>query len=305
MNKEEYLFHPGLGYKNNENDEEFPLFFDQDDADIVPSSQRRQINLTTLMRKIGHILATLTIVGIMITIPIFTYYAIENDEVRQDKVVYVSAGAFCILTVLVSFREIYMHLTNFYRPDIQKYVVRILFMVPIYAVQSWLSLMFFTERLFIDTLRDLYEAFVIASFVYLMIELLGGETALAEIFDQKDEHYSFHPFPMNYVMKPWKMGEQYLFECKYGALQYVVFKVLATILIAILEPLGLYREGSFSFRYGYIYISFVINLSQTYALYVLVKILHATHHELQTPVDWNPLGKAACVKVRQRNNFKK
>jgi len=296
MTDDYYLHHPSLGPINDTN-EEVQLFIDQDDADLVSSSQRRQLLFVSVTRKLLHSLATLVLAALVIAIPVFTYNAIEHDNGREDVVIYVSAGAFSILTVLVSFREIYMHLTNFYRPDIQKYVVRILLMVPIYAVQSWLSLMFFQERIFIDTIRDLYEAFVIASFVYLIIELLGGETALAEILDQKDDHYSFHPWPMNYFMDPWKMGEQYLFECKYGALQYVVFKVLASILIAIFEPIGLYREGSFSFKYAYVYISFVIDLSQTYALYALVKILHATHEELQTPINWNPLGKAACVKV--------
>lgn len=170
-------------------------------------------------------------------------------------------------------------------------------MIPVYAIQSYLSLLIFQDRIFFDTIRDLYEAFVIASFVYLMIELMGGENAMAEVLATKDEHYGEHPFFFNWFMEPWKMGEQYLFECKYGALQYVVFKVLAAVLIAILEPLGLYGEGSFNPKYGYVYISLVIDVSQTYALYALVKILHATHEDLASPVNWNPIGKAACVKL--------
>ena len=295
-------FNSDFAYDNDSDEHDLPLLLDPShsynhDADIVPSSQRRQINMTSFMRQLGHALATLIIVGLVIVIPLFTIYAVQQRDIRQDSVIYVSAGAFSLITVLISFREIYMHLTNFYIPEIQKYVVRILFFVPVYSVQSWLSLMFFDQRLFIDTARDLYEAYVIASFVYLIIELLGGETALAEILDLKDPHYGEHPYPFNYVMSPWQMGEQYLFECKYGALQYVVIKILVAFLITVLEPLGLYGEGSFQLQYAYIYIAFVINISQTYALYCLVKILHPTHDDLVSPINWNPLGKAACVKV--------
>lgn len=300
MNPNDFFFDSALGNERYDDEPEYSLLFDQDSADVVRSSQRRQLNMTSLMRRLGHALATLTLISLVIGISVFTYFAIQGDKVREDSVVYVSAGAFTLLTVLISFREIYMHLTNFYMPDIQKYVVRILFMIPVYAIQSYLSLLIFQDRIFFDTIRDLYEAFVIASFVYLMIELMGGENAMAEVLATKDEHYGEHPFFFNWFMEPWKMGEQYLFECKYGALQYVVFKVLAAVLIAILEPLGLYGEGSFNPKYGYVYISLVIDVSQTYALYALVKILHATHEDLASPVNWNPIGKAACVKVRNQ-----
>ena len=44
------------------------------------------------------------------------------------------------------------HLYNWYAPEVQKFVVRILFMVPLYSVQSWLSLRFHVRaRVYIDT----------------------------------------------------------------------------------------------------------------------------------------------------------
>ena len=46
-------------------------------------------------------------------------------------------------------------------------------MVPIYSIQSWLSLRFHGGRIYIDLLRDLYEAYVIQSFLYYLMELLG------------------------------------------------------------------------------------------------------------------------------------
>ncbi|KAI4893807.1 hypothetical protein NFI96_006334, partial [Prochilodus magdalenae] len=56
--------------------------------------------------------------------------------------------------------EIYMHLRYYSSPNEQRHIVRILFIVPIYAFDSWLSLLFFTNEeyyVYFDTVRDCYE----------------------------------------------------------------------------------------------------------------------------------------------------
>lgn len=44
-------------------------------------------------------------------------------------------------------------------PSEQKYIVRILFIVPIYAFDCWLSLLFFKDNYYVyfDAVRDWYE----------------------------------------------------------------------------------------------------------------------------------------------------
>lgn len=56
--------------------------------------------------------------------------------------------------------QIYMHLRYYSSPKEQRHIVRILFIVPIYAFDSWLSLLFFTNDqyyVYFDTVRDCYE----------------------------------------------------------------------------------------------------------------------------------------------------
>lgn len=56
--------------------------------------------------------------------------------------------------------QIYMHLRFYSSPREQRHIVRILFIVPIYAFDSWLSLLFFTNDqyyVYFDTVRDCYE----------------------------------------------------------------------------------------------------------------------------------------------------
>ena len=126
-----------------------------------------------VMNILGNLLAVVTLLSFLILVPWITAHAMIHDKARPDFAAFYSAGAFVLITVAMSTKLIYNHLTHWYMPDVQKYVVRILWMVPIYSVQSWLSLRFHNARIYIDTLRDLYEAYVIQSFLYYLMELLG------------------------------------------------------------------------------------------------------------------------------------
>lgn len=56
--------------------------------------------------------------------------------------------------------QIYLHLRYYTCPNEQRWIVRILFIVPIYAFDSWLSLMFFSKDnyyVYFNTVRDCYE----------------------------------------------------------------------------------------------------------------------------------------------------
>ena len=59
---------------------------------------------------------------------------------------WVIAGIFVLLAVPVSIYEVAMQLEYFSRPKLQIRVIRILWMVPIYAMDSWLALRFEVRR---------------------------------------------------------------------------------------------------------------------------------------------------------------
>jgi hypothetical protein len=285
-------------------------FYDLDDDNLLQSStatatstatQLLQLPLssTKLMKIIGNILAVVTTLSFLIIVPLISAHAMIYEKTRPDFVAFYSAGSFVLITVGLSTKLIYNHLTNWYMPDVQKYVVRIVFMVPLYAIQSWLSLRFHNARIYIDILRDLYEAFVIQSFLYFLMELLGGEETLVRTLEAKDDHYGIHEpeFVLKYFIPKWEMGLEFMLQCKRGVLQYVIAKTIATIITACLEPIGMFNEGEFDYTKGYIYVAFIINLSQMWALYCLVKFYHATCGNLRRPVNWHPLGKFFCIKL--------
>ena len=263
-----------------------------------PSTLKFYFASPRLMKFLGNVLAVTTTILILVGVPTIAIYAMIYQKARPDFAALSSAGAFVVITIVISTKLIYNHLENWYMPDVQKYVVRILWMVPLYAVQSWLSMCFHDARIYIDTLRDLYEAYVIQSFLYYLVELLGGDDAIVAALQEKDEFYGHHhPEILNRVLPKWEMGLDFMLKCKYGVLQYVVSKALASIATACLEPFGFFNAGEISFTNAYAYIAFVINLSQMWALYCLVRFYHALHENLREPVNWRPLGKFLCIKL--------
>jgi hypothetical protein len=59
--------------------------------------------------------------------------------------------------------------------SMQRYIVRILFVCPVYALGSMFSLRFPHASAGLGSLRDIMEAFVIYSFLALVLEYAGGE----------------------------------------------------------------------------------------------------------------------------------
>jgi hypothetical protein len=106
---------------------------------------------------------------------------------RKDPhlIAWFSAGAFVLLGFPISLYGIVMHLANYNQPETQSYIVRILWMVPIYSIESWLCLRYKDYAIYIETLRDCYESYVLYSFLQFLIQVLGGEEALILMLKDK------------------------------------------------------------------------------------------------------------------------
>ena len=70
--------------------------------------------------------------------------------------------------------EIFWHLVYFSNPSLQKYIIRILWMVPIYGIESWFALRNTDHAIYLQAFRDFYEAFVIWSFLQFLCKFLGN-----------------------------------------------------------------------------------------------------------------------------------
>jgi hypothetical protein len=100
---------------------------------------------------------------------------------------------------MISAFHITQHVTHYTMPGIQLYVVRIIFICPMYAVSSALALWLGPHRVFAEIIRDIYEAFVIYSFLNLILEFCGGEADC--IYQIENEAMLPMPWPLCF-MKP-------------------------------------------------------------------------------------------------------
>nr|XP_037863370.1 transmembrane protein 184B isoform X1 [Chlorocebus sabaeus] len=86
--------------------------------------------------------------------------AMEQPVFLMTTAAQAISGFFVWTALLITCHQIYMHLRCYSCPNEQRYIVRILFIVPIYAFDSWLSLLFFTNDqyyVYFGTVRDCYE----------------------------------------------------------------------------------------------------------------------------------------------------
>jgi hypothetical protein len=204
------------------------------------------------------------------------------------------------MTMPISLRVIVSHLMHWNLPQVQKFVVRIVWMVPLYSVESWLSLRFRSFALQIETLRWCYESYVIYSFLYFLISALGDEHRLICLLKEKPAERGNHMWPFKLCLYPWSMGHEFFHNCKIGVLQYVVIQNVLALIIVMLEGFHKYDEGRFRFDRGYLYICVISSLSQMWALYCLAQFYFATREDLQP---WRPLGKFLCVKLVRKQTF--
>uniref|UniRef100_H2ZNX9 Transmembrane protein 184B n=1 Tax=Ciona savignyi TaxID=51511 RepID=H2ZNX9_CIOSA len=216
-----------------------------------------------------------------------------------------TSGVFTWLAILITCHHIYLHLKYYTVPSEQRWIVRILFIVPIYSFDSWLSLMLFNTNdlyIYFDTIRNCYEAFVVYNFLSLCYEgYLGGESAImAEI---RGKPVNTCTLDISMLMTNWisctccLAGKTYsigtLRFCKQATLQFCIIKPPLAIITLILQSFDLYKDGDFNVNSGYLYITIIYNISVSFALYALALFYYATQ-EILKPFD--PVLKFIVVK---------
>lgn len=84
-------------------------------------------------------------------------------------------------------------------------------MVPIYAVNAWLGLRFPEQSIYMDSMRECYEAYVIYNFMKFLLNYLNEDADLETTLESKPQVY--HIFPLC-CLTPWEMG-RYVFVHAY------------------------------------------------------------------------------------------
>ncbi|PIN10872.1 putative seven transmembrane receptor - rhodopsin family [Handroanthus impetiginosus] len=218
-----------------------------------------------------------------------------------------SATVFVAVALVLSLYLIFEHLAAYNQPEEQKFLIGLILMVPVYAVESFLSLLNSEAAFNCEIIRDCYEAFALYCFERYLIACLGGEESTIEFMESQslatssvpllDEAYAYgvveHPFPLSCFLRNWRLGSEFYQAVKIGIVQYMILKMICALLAMLFQSLGVYGEGKFEWRYAYPYLAVVLNFSQTWALYCLVQFYSVTKNKL-API--KPLAKFLTFK---------
>eukprot|EP00088_Acartia_fossae_P043096 TRINITY_DN4531_c0_g1_i2.p1 TRINITY_DN4531_c0_g1~~TRINITY_DN4531_c0_g1_i2.p1 ORF type:complete len:565 (+),score=117.69 TRINITY_DN4531_c0_g1_i2:106-1800(+) len=187
--------------------------------------------------------------------------------------------------IAISCHQIYQYLRYYTNPAEQRWIVRILFMVPVYAFTSWLSLLFWrydNYYVYFNAFRDCYEAFVIYNFLSLCYEYLGGEGNIMSEIRGKPIKSSY--FYCTCCLSGYSYNISFLRFCKQGTLQFCIVKPVMSIITIYLQSKGWYEDGNWQPTMGYLYVTIIYNTSISIALYALFLFYFATR-DLLRPYD--------------------
>ncbi|ESK98170.1 duf300 domain-containing protein [Moniliophthora roreri MCA 2997] len=199
---------------------------------------------------------------------------------------WIIASVLTVIATVVSFWLIHKHLKWYTNKREQRHIVRILFMVPIYAIVSLASYFWWNHATPLILIRDCYESTVLTSFFYLLLIYLSPhpdeqralfqKIGLSKEADNEALRNGEEPqkwiFPMGFVKWKPSNGLSFLQITKWGVLQYCVLRPTTTFAAIILDYIGLYCESSWGPGWGHIYIIVIVSVSVTIAMYCLIQL---------------------------------
>ncbi|KAF2162083.1 hypothetical protein M409DRAFT_58533 [Zasmidium cellare ATCC 36951] len=202
------------------------------------------------------------------------------------------AGVFALVAVLIDFLTIILQAKNYRKPLLQRHVIRILVLVPIFAGASWASLTSLKVAFWIDPFRDVYEAFTIYTFFQLLVNFLGGERSLIIMMHGRPP--VSHLWPLNHCFGKVDISDPHTFlEIKRGILQYAWIKPILAVATVACKATDTFREGIIALDSGYFWTGLVYNISICWSLYDLALFWVCMSQDLQP---FRPMPKFLCIK---------
>ncbi|KJZ72973.1 hypothetical protein HIM_07545 [Hirsutella minnesotensis 3608] len=214
-------------------------------------------------------------------------------------------GASCTLvSVITSLYLVWMHALNYTQPREQRYIIRILFMVPIYAISSFCQIQWYWHAIYFQVISDCYEAFAIASFFALFCHYVAPDLHSQKAWFREMRPIKPWVMPVNWFAKccggdrgPWRnptSGLTWFNIIWIGIYHYCFVRVATTIAAVVSQYFGRYCESSNSPVFGHIWVLGLSALAVTVAMYCLIQF----YVQLREPLaEHNLLLKIVAIKL--------
>lgn len=252
----------------------------------------------------------------------YKYQTNNEFSAESNFVKFQLAGTFVVLACLCSGWHLTNHRSRIMNLEAQKRVMAILWMVPVYAVTSWVSLVWPDAASVMGAFRDCYEAYAIYMFVALLATVMEGDRGLPALITRlasqvKEEMEAEEkalienkPLPSRHLTPPLPCGYSsskemsiaatWIYQCKLLALQFCLVQPTLGLLPFVLNICGISTaapdfddKGAVDWGSYDLWSEIIQNVSICFALWGLWCFYHGTIKELE----WmNPLPKFLCIK---------
>ncbi|SNX85684.1 uncharacterized protein MEPE_04393 [Melanopsichium pennsylvanicum] len=216
-------------------------------------------------------------------------------DLKAHDVGWLVCGIMALIATVSSIWLIVKHLTYYTCPQQQRHIVRLLVMVPVYAIVSFMSYLFYQEALYYQTIRDCYEAVLVTSFFYLILAYTGDTRAEQHaVFRSLDTTLKgFWVWPLGRC-KYSPSGLHFLWVIKISVLQYAIVRPLCTLIAVGTEYFGYYCLHSWMPWFTHVWCALFISISVTLAMYCLIQL----YFPVRTLVDpYKPIWKFLSIKT--------
>jgi len=239
-----------------------------------------------------------------------SYVRSTQDQFSMENsfMVYQLAGTFTVLTCLISMWHMTAHLRKFNQPTVQRKIMAILWMSPLYAVTSWFSLVFHSAEGYLAIVKDAYEAYIIYQFLSFCIAVLGkgDRDNVVDLLSRRADHLT-PPFRFCAIceacglVRPYEyeddrhLADAILLQCQAFAIQFVFLRPVITTAMVVLNKLQYYGlgDGPGDYKSPQFSLTVLQNLSIAIAFAGLLKFYHAVDKDLA----WcRPFPKFLCIK---------
>lgn len=107
-----------------------------------------------------------------------------------------------------------------------KYLFNCLLLYESFLLAQWLGLVFPAGSIYVDSLRECYEAYVIYNFMMYLLAYLNADHQLEHRLEISPQVH--HMFPLC-CLPDWEMGREFVHMCKHGILQYTAVRPISTL----------------------------------------------------------------------------
>ncbi|RKO93903.1 organic solute transporter Ostalpha-domain-containing protein, partial [Blyttiomyces helicus] len=152
-------------------------------------------------------------------------------------------GAFALFATLASARLISLHLANYSQPATQKPITRVLLMVPIYSLSSWVAFKYYSAAVYLNVVRDCCKP------------VSGANPDWSPFLTTLHPGTRMRLAPPLCCISHDPFNRHFLSFCKLGITQYVIIRTSTTIAAVAMEYLGVYCHGSMSPHHGHFWLT--------------------------------------------------